>query len=110
MNLGSSVRWALAGATLALLVVAPAPVQAQQLEYPKTAKVDVVENYHGTEVADPYRWLEDADAAETAAWVEAQNKITFAFLDAIPEREAIRRRLTELWNYERYTTPFKEGG
>jgi prolyl oligopeptidase len=62
------------------------------------------------EVADPYRWLEDVDAAGTGAWVEAQNEITFAFLDAIPEREKIRRRLTELWDYERYTTPFKEGG
>jgi len=95
---------------LTLLVVAPSQVVAQQLKYPKARKVDQVDNYHGTEVVDPYRWLEDVDSDETAAWVEAENEITFAYLDAIPEREWIRNRLTELWNYERYGVPFKEGG
>lgn len=92
------------GATLA----APAPTVAQDLEYPKTRKVDVVDDYHGVEVRDPYRWLEDTNSEETAAWVEAQNEVTFAYLERIPEREHLRERLTELWNYERYRAPFKE--
>ncbi len=97
--------WALA----ALLACVPAPLVAQ-VEYPQTKKVDLVDDYHGAEVADPYRWLEDVDSDETKAWVEAQNKVTFAYLEAIPEREQLRERLTQLWNYERYSTPFKEGG
>jgi prolyl oligopeptidase len=94
---------------LALVAFAPASALAQ-IEYPKARKVDVVEDYHGTQVADPYRWLEDVDAEQTKAWVEAQNAVTFGYLEAIPERERIRERLTELWDYERYGTPFKEGG
>ncbi len=78
--------------------------------YPVARTVDVVDDYHGTPVADPYRWLEDADAPETAAWVEAENALTFAFLDQVPERERIKQRLTQLWNYERYGLPFKQGG
>jgi prolyl oligopeptidase len=82
------------------------------LAYPPTRRVDHVDDYHGTKVADPYRWLEDdvRKSQEVAAWVAAQNEVTFAYLKAIPEREAIRRRLTELWNYERYSPPFKTGG
>jgi prolyl oligopeptidase len=78
--------------------------------YPVSKKVDQTDNYHGTVVADPYRWLEDANSAETKAWVDAQNKVTQAYLAAIPQREAIRQRLTQLWNYERYSVPGKEGG
>ncbi len=78
--------------------------------YPVTKKVDQTDNYHGTVVADPYRWLEDANSAETKMWVDAQNKVTQAYLAAIPQREAIRQRLTQLWNYERYSVPGKEGG
>ena len=77
--------------------------------YPQTRKVEHVDDYNGTKVADPYRWLEDDNSAETKAWVEAQNKITFDYLSKIPEREPIKRRLTELWNYERYGPPFKRG-
>ena len=69
-----------------------------------------MDDYHGTKVADPYRWLEDDHSAETKAWVEAQNKVTFEHLAAIPERERIRKRLTQLWNFERYGVPFREGG
>src|SRR5438552_275024 len=83
---------------------------AQTLTYPPTHKSDVVDDYHGTRVADPYRWLEDVDSPETRAWVEAQNRITFAYLEEIPERERIRRRLTELWDYPKYGAPFKKGG
>src|SRR5512133_3074839 len=79
------------------------------LTYPPTRKGDVVDDFFGTKVADPYRWLEDDNSAETKAWVEAQNKVTFAYLGSIPERKAIEKRLTELWNYERYGLPSKEG-
>ena len=65
--------------------------------------------YFGTPVADPFRWLEDADSAATKSWVEAENKLTFSYLDTIPERARIKSRLTELWNYEKYTAPQKEG-
>ncbi len=82
----------------------------QKLAYPATAKTNQVDDYHGTKVADPYRWLEDDNSAATKAWVEAQNKVTFAFLEQIPQRTAIKERLTELWNYERFGVPFKEGG
>jgi prolyl oligopeptidase len=80
--------------------------------YPNTRRVDHTDVYHGTKVADPYRWLEDdvRKSPEVAAWVEAQNKVTFAYLKAIPQRPAITRRLTELWNYEKYSAPFKAGG
>lgn len=93
-----------------LAVSALAPLAAQTLPYPETRKDDVVDDYHGTLVADPYRWLEDQNAPATAAWVNAQNAITFPYLNALPEREAIKKRLTELWNYPRYSAPFTEGG
>ncbi len=80
------------------------------LAYPETRRVDVVDDYHGTKVADPYRWLEDLDGEETAAWVKAQNDVAKPFLERIPARESLKARLTELWNYERYGTPFEEGG
>jgi prolyl oligopeptidase len=79
------------------------------LTYPAARRGDQVDDYHGTRVADPYRWLEDLDSTETRAWVEAENKLTFDFLNQIPERAAIKARLTKLWNYERYGIPYKEG-
>ena len=96
------------GSLFALLILAPSLALAQ-FDYPQAKKVEVTDDYHGTVVADPYRWLEDTEAADTRAWIEAENEITFAYLHSIPEREWIVERLTELWNYERYTTPFKEG-
>jgi len=86
------------------------PASGAALNYPVTKKVDQVDNYHGTNVADPYRWLEDANSADTKAWVDAQNKVTQSYLGQIPERETIKQRLTTLWNYERYSVPYKEGG
>src|SRR5690348_5194542 len=82
------------------------------LKYPQTRRIDHVDLYHGTSVPDPYRWLEDdvRKSPEVAAWVEEENKLTFAYLHAIPQREAIHKRLKELWNYERYSAPFKAGG
>jgi prolyl oligopeptidase len=78
------------------------------LNYPQTRQSDIVDNYHGTAVPDPYRWLEDPESEETKAWVEAQNKVTFSYLETIPETQLIKDRLTQLWNYEKYGTPFKK--
>ncbi|MBL4635787.1 MAG: S9 family peptidase, partial [Kofleriaceae bacterium] len=78
--------------------------------YPDTRREDVTDTYHGTTVLDAYRWLEDADSDETAQWVKAENKVTFGYLEKIPEREEIRKRLTKLWDYEKFGTPYKEGG
>src|SRR6266581_1575966 len=93
---------------LALLMTST--LDAQSITYPVTRKSDVVDDYHGTKVADPYRWLEDVDSPETQGWVEAQNRVTFGYLEQIPERERIRRRLTQLWDYPKYGAPFKKGG
>ncbi len=82
---------------------------SQSFVYPSSRKADQVDDYHGTKVADPYRWLEDPDSEETKAWVEEQNQITFSYLGEIPVREQIKQRLTQLWNYEKYGSPFKEG-
>lgn len=81
-----------------------------KLIYPQAKQSDQVDDYFGTKVADPYRWLENADSAETKAWVEAQNQVTFGYLNQIPERAQIKERLTRLWNYEKYGTPWREGG
>ena len=80
------------------------------ISYPATRITNQVDVYHGVTVADPYRWLEDDKASETKAWVSAQNRLTFDYLEKIPQRDAIRKRLTQLWNFERYGVPFKEGG
>lgn len=78
--------------------------------YPPSPTVPQTDDFFGTKVADPYRWLEDLDSAETAAWVGAQNKVTFDFLAKLGQRDAIKQRLTELYNYPRHDLPFKEGG
>jgi len=77
--------------------------------YPPTRREELVETLHGRPVPDPYRWLEDDHAAETEAWVSAQNELTFSYLEKIPERETYRKRLTELWDYEKYGVPFRKG-
>lgn len=82
---------------------------SQALNYPETKKVDTVTNYFGTEVKDPYRWLEDDRSAETESWVEKQNEVTYDYLESIPYREELNNRLTELWNYEKLGAPFVEG-
>ena len=83
-----------------------------EFSYPPAKRGTQVDEYHGVKVPDPYRWLEDdvRTSKEVADWVAAENKITFKYLEAIPEREKIRKRLTELWNYEKYSAPIKEGG
>lgn len=79
------------------------------MNYPVTAKVDTVDNYFGTEVKDPYRWLEDDRSPETEAWVKDQNKTTFGYLEKIPFRNDLKNRLEKLWNYEKLGSPFKKG-
>lgn len=80
-----------------------------QLKYPETKKADVVDDYHGVKVADPYRWLEDDNSEETANWVIEQNKITDEYLSQIPFREKLKERFTRLYNYPKYSAPFRAG-
>src|SRR5258705_2582629 len=87
-----------------------AQTQTSSTNYPAAARGSQVDVYHGVSIADPYRWLEDTDSPETKAWVEAENKLTDSFLATVPERTAIKNRLTEIWNFARYSAPFKEGG
>ena len=103
-------------AVMAVVVLASFVVsvfgQEKRMNYVATKKVDQVDEYHGVKVSDPYRWLEDdvRQSKEVAEWVEAQNKLTFSFLESIPQREPIKKRLTELWNYEKFGVPSKVGG
>ena len=97
----------LAGAFLAMTMPADPPDKA--FDYPVAPKDGTVDDYHGTKVPDPYRPLEDPDSPATRAWVEAENKITFGFLEKIPARDAIKKRLTTLWDYEKFGVPSKEG-
>ena len=80
------------------------------LKYPESPRVDHVDIIHGVRVPDPYRWLEDIDSKQTRDWIKAQNKVTFDYLERIPAREKIKKRITELWDYEKYGIPFKRGG
>ena len=103
--------------TIALICSHPAcsstsKAQDVKITYPATRTVEQIDDFHGTKVADPYRWLEDdvRVSKESAAWVEAQNAVTFDYLKSIPQRETIRQRMTELWNYEKVGAPFRRGG
>ncbi|MBC8504394.1 MAG: S9 family peptidase [Anaerolineales bacterium] len=80
------------------------------INYPPTQKSDIVDNYHGTQIPDPYRWLEDADEPQVKTWTEAQNQLTHKYLEKIPALEKIKARLTELWNFPKYETLKKVGG
>lgn len=106
----------LTGSLLALLVGCKTTTTSQnsttnneKMNYPTTKKGDVVDNYFGIPVPDPYRWLEDDKSAETAEWVKKQNEFTFAYLSQIPYRNTIKEKLQKLWNYERIGAPFTEG-
>jgi prolyl oligopeptidase len=100
------------GLTLATWLGSVVSAGEPPLVYPETKTVPQSDDYHGTNVADPYRWLEDdvRTSPEVAAWVEAQNKVTFGYLEQLPKRKLIADRLTKLWNYERTSVPFREGG
>src|SRR6516162_2459716 len=102
-----------AAAALLTLTVAPAaPAEDQPLKYPATHKGDVVDTLHGIKVADPYRWLEVdvRKSKDVADWGEEQNKVTFAYLEKLPLRQAFKERITELWNYERVSAPHRVAG
>src|SRR5579864_4053538 len=92
-------------------LVLSTPADESPLKYPKTKRVNHYDDYHGVKVHDPYRWLEAdvRNSKEVADWVAAENKVTFAYLNAIPEREAIKKRLTDLMNYEKISPPFRAG-
>jgi prolyl oligopeptidase len=100
---------AAAGAGVASAVLAAVLFAQEAAPYVATRKIDHMDDYHGTKVADPYRWLEDETSPETAAWIEAQNAVTFPYLERIPYREALRARVMELNDYERYGAPARKG-
>ena len=91
----------LCGLIFALTLLASDEGSIPHLSYPVAKTVDQVDDYHGMKVADPYRWLEDTDSADTRAWIEAENKLTFGYLEQIPYRKPIHDRLTKLWNGQR---------
>jgi prolyl oligopeptidase len=109
-------RTALAAATSILLVTFVAcqqtssEISSPKVAYPVVKKGDVVDDYFGTKVADPYRWMEDLDSADVASWVAAENKVTFDYLAGLPRRERFNKRITELWNYPKVSIPVREGG
>lgn len=95
--------------TAMTLIASCKPGDKSPVQYPETAKKDVVDTIFGVPVTDPYRWLEDDMSAETGDWVKRQNEVTFGYLETIPYREEIRTRLTAMWNFEKFSAPFKEG-
>ena len=106
------MKHSLFSATLLLLVACnqnPDNTNDEKMNYPQTRMDNTVDTYFGTQVADPYRWLEDDRSAETAQWVKAQNDFTFGYLSKIPYRQAIKEKLEKLWNYEKLSAPFTEG-
>src|SRR5256886_4380445 len=102
----------LMGVLLTVLATGAAltPAAAQSNQYPPAPKGDVVDDYHGTKVPDPYRGLEDPDAPATRSWIEAENRLTEAYLAGIPARERIKERLRRLWDYPKYGAPFHKAG
>jgi len=92
------------------LVMLSACSPKNTIVYPETTKDGTVDTYFGTEIADPYRWLENDTSKATEAWVEAQNKVTFGYLDEIPFRQKLKKELTDLTDYEKYSSPFKKNG
>ena len=105
-----SMALAALSASLSGISQAQAQPQPQALSYPVTRTVEHTDTYHGTRVADPYRWLEDDNSAETQAWVRAQNAVTEKYFAAMPQRQPTRQLYTAMFNFERYGVPFKEGG
>jgi len=83
---------------------------AKDFEYPETAKDNTVDDYYGTKVADPYRWLENVESPETLAWIKKENALSLPYLEKLPSREDFQKRLTKLLKFERYSSPYWEGG
>ena len=84
-------------------------LSSQAFSYPQTRKDSVVENFHGTQVPDPFRWLENGDSDETKQWVAAQNTITQKYISDVAQKENFRKRMTELWDFQKYQVPIKKG-
>src|SRR5262247_4259838 len=103
-----SKHWLLSTVVTTIVTTTLVAQQANAPAYPQTRKVDHVDTYHGTKVADPYRWLEDDTSSETAAWVEAENKVTFPYLEKIPFRKPLFDRVLQLNYYERYSAPSRK--
>ncbi|WP_374174664.1 prolyl oligopeptidase family protein [Flavobacterium tructae] len=97
--------------TFLLMAITTAGISFGQgkIQYPQTKKGETVDVYFDTKVNDPYRWLEDDKSAETGAWVKAQNEVTYGYLDKIPFRDELKKRMEKLWNYEKISAPFVEG-
>ncbi|MGH8444700.1 MAG: prolyl oligopeptidase family serine peptidase [Solimonas sp.] len=102
--------WAAAMGVVMGGAMAGGAAQAEPLKYPAAPRGDVVDDYFGSKVADPYRWLEDVDSPQTRAWVAAENALSLPYLEKLPERENLRKRLGQLWNYERYDLPHRRAG
>jgi len=109
-NQMSGKRWLLAIASWLIGASSCSEAPLPKVSYPKTYKGDAVDDYFGTKVPDPYRWMEDLDSKQVADWVAAQNKLTLDYLSKLPMREHFRRRITELWDYPKTTIPVHEGG
>ena len=105
----SSTRVTLGASLLVALAIPLVDASAQRPAYPVSRTSDQVDTYFGTRVPDPYRWLENESAPETAAWVDAQNALTFGYLEKIPYRAALKARLEKLYNYAKYGAPFRKG-
>src|SRR3954451_4157863 len=101
-------RAALVSCACLLTIAHPVQTQSKKFQYPDTRKVDVLDDYHGTKVADPYRWLEDLDSKEVAEWTAAQNALTFGYLEKLPIREHFKTRIKALWDYPKVSIPHKE--
>jgi prolyl oligopeptidase len=95
---------------VAFALAIPGPSAAQRLSYPTTPMGDVLDDYFGLKVSDPYRWLEATDSAPTAEWIAAQNAVTLGYLSRLAMRDSLRERISELWNFDRVGVPFREAG
>ena len=110
MSAGTSASRLAITSSLIICGLTLGQMQTAKIQYPETRRGSEVDDFFGTKVADPYRWLEDLDSKEVAAWVAAQNKTTFGYLESLPLREPFRRRITELWDYPKIGLPRREGG
>ena len=105
MNLSSRV----ARTAVVLALLGTTLLAQSSLKYPQPRKGDVVDDYFGTKIADPYRWMEDLNATDVKQWIDAENAITARYLDSLPVRDALKKRITDLYNYPRVSVPYFEG-
>src|ERR1043165_10261256 len=94
---------------LFILLMVTSPPIFTQIKYPEAKKTSQQDDYFGTKVADPYRWLENENSEQTKEWITAENKVTNEYLSSIPFYDKVKKRLEEMWNYPKYSSPFKEG-